>query len=73
MLSVTKVHFYRTVLRIKNNHKYVPIDDQERFQSLINIMLRENMSEDEFNTTLGVIVTEFPNTNNWLKWHLDND
>jgi hypothetical protein len=31
------------------------------------------MSGDEFNTTLGVIVTEFPNTNKWLKWHLDND
>ena len=28
---VTKVHFARMVLRIKNNHKYVPIDDQERF------------------------------------------
>jgi endonuclease III len=61
------------VLQIKNNHKYVPVDYQERFQSLIDILLRENMSEDEFNTTLAVIVTVFPNTNKWLKWHLDND
>ena len=57
---LTKVHFYRTVLRIKNNHKYVPIDDQERFQSLMNILLRENMSEDEVTLLWVRLLLNFP-------------
>ena len=30
------------------------------------------MSEEEINATMQMIGTEFPNTKNWLKWHVDN-
>jgi hypothetical protein len=62
----------RTVIQIKSNHKYIPVDRQERFQALIRIILNQNLSDDEFNTTLCLIVNKFPNTNRWVKWHLDN-
>jgi hypothetical protein len=62
----------RTVLRIKSNHLYVPYEMQDRFQKLIDLLLNENMSEEEINATMQMIGTEFPNTKNWLKWHVDN-
>jgi len=62
----------RTVLRIKSNHLYVPYEKQDRFQKLIDLLLNENMSEEEINATMQIIGTEFPNTKNWLKWHVDN-
>ena len=61
------------MVRIKSNHKYVPADSQDRFQKLIEIVLRSNLSEDEFNTTVDLIINEFPNTSKWVKWHLEND
>lgn len=61
------------MVRIKSNHKYVPAESQDRFQSLIEIVLSTNLSEDEFNTTVDLIINEFPNTSKWVKWHLDND
>jgi hypothetical protein len=62
----------RTVLWIKSNHLYVPYEMQDRFQKLIDLLLHENMSEEEINATMQMIGTEFPNTKNWLKWHVDN-
>ncbi len=30
------------------------------------------MSKKEFNSTIDMIRSEFPSTDNWLKWHFDN-
>jgi len=68
------VHFRATVERIKRNHWYIKVGCQDRFQAFIDKLMQRIviMSKEEFNSTIDMIRSEFPSTENWLKWHFDN-
>ncbi len=60
--------------RIKRNHRYIKVGSQDRFQALIDKLMQRIviMSKEEINSTIDMIRSEFPSTENWLKWHFDN-
>jgi hypothetical protein len=60
------------VERIKRNHQYIKAGSQDRFQALTDKLMQRTviMSKEEFHTKIDMIRSEFPATENWLKWHL---
>jgi hypothetical protein len=30
------------------------------------------MTKEQFNSTINMIISDFPLTENWLKWHMEN-
>jgi hypothetical protein len=62
------------VQRIKSNHRYIKVGQQDRFQAMIDKLMQRTviMSKEEFKSTIDMIQSEFPTTGTWLKWHFDN-
>ena len=66
------VHFQRSVERVKTNFNVVPNGRQGDLQKLVNVLLSETTTEEEFLDAVETILREFPNTLNWLRWYLEH-
>ena len=64
-----RVHFQRSVERVKNDHALVPFGKQSRFQSLIDTLLGEDTTAEEFQQAENDLRSEFEYTCAWLDFH----
>ena len=70
-----KVHWKRSVARVKRNHALVPPDEvsQNRFQHIVNILASDKTDENRFNETIRNLKAEFPHVTGWIDWYLYNN
>lgn len=66
------VHFQRSVERVKTNYSVVPHGRQQDFQRMVDTLLSEETTEDQFLDTVEEILDQFPNTANWMEWYLEH-
>ncbi|EJK49890.1 hypothetical protein THAOC_31187 [Thalassiosira oceanica] len=66
------VHFQRSVERVKTNYSVVPHGRQDEFQEMVDVLLSEETTEEQFLDTVDKILQEFPLTTNWIEWYLEH-
>ncbi len=73
--SCCKVHWKRSVARVKRNHALVPADEisQNHFQHLVNILASEKSDEERFYQTISEMKEQFPHVTDWIDWYLANN
>ena len=66
-----EVHFKRSLTRVLRNGRVVPTQEgQEEFRYLVNVLLKESTTPNEFMRACNMVASRFPNAAPWLAWHL---
>lgn len=66
------VHFQRSVERVKTNFAVVGHGRQDEFQKLVNVLLSDTTTEEEFLETVETMLRDFPHTRNWIRWYFEH-
>ena len=64
-----EVHYQRSVTRVKSDYAVVPFGQQGRFQALINVLLGEETTADEFRNAESSLREEFEFIGPWLDFY----
>lgn len=68
-----RVHFQRSVTRVKSSHTLVPREKVDVFDVHIQTLMSHETTEEEFHTTVDAIRKQFPLLKNWINWYVSNN